>query len=69
MCGGRSRRASEAGDTRIETIARALATSARSLQRRLAVAGVSYRQLLDLARNEAAERYLRNRGSRSGLKT
>ena len=48
------------GDTRIETIARALATSARSLQRRLAVAGVSYRQLLDLARKEAAERYLRD---------
>jgi AraC-like DNA-binding protein len=48
------------GDTRIETIARALATSARSLQRRLAAAGVSYRQLLDLARKEAAERYLRD---------
>ena len=48
------------GDTRIETIARALATSARSLQRRLAAAGVSYRQVLDLARKEAAERYLRD---------
>jgi AraC-like DNA-binding protein len=48
------------GDTRIETIARALATSARSLQRRLAVAGVSYRQLLDLSRKEAAERFLRD---------
>lgn len=48
------------GDTRIETIARALATSVRSLQRRLAVTGVSYRELLDLTRQEAAERYLRD---------
>ena len=46
------------GDTRIQTIARTLATSARSLQRRLAAAGVSYQQLLDLARRDAAERYL-----------
>ena len=46
------------GDTRIQTIARTLAMSARSLQRRLAVAGVSYQQLLDLARKDAAERYL-----------
>jgi AraC-like DNA-binding protein len=46
------------GDTRIQAIARALGTSARSLQRRLAVAGVSYRQLVDVARKDAAERYL-----------
>ncbi len=46
------------GDTRLQTIARALATSPRSLQRRLAAAGVSYQQLLDLARRDAAERYL-----------
>ena len=46
------------GDTRIQTVARVLATSARSLQRRLAAAGVSYQQLLDLARKAAAERYL-----------
>ena len=46
------------GDTRIQTIARTLATSARSLQRRLAAAGVSYQQLLDLERKDAAERYL-----------
>ena len=45
-------------DTRIQVIARALGTSERSLQRRLAAAGVSYRQLLDVARKEAAERYL-----------
>jgi AraC-like DNA-binding protein len=46
------------GDTRLQTVARTLATSARSLQRRLAAAGVSYQQLLDLARKAAAERYL-----------
>jgi AraC-like DNA-binding protein len=46
------------GDTRIQTVARALATSARSLQRRLAAAGVSYRKLLDVTRKAAAERYL-----------
>ncbi len=46
------------GDTRIKTIARILATSPRSLQRRLASAGVSYQRLLDLSRKDAAERYL-----------
>jgi AraC-like DNA-binding protein len=46
------------GDTRIQAIARTLATSARSLQRRLATAGVTYQQLLDLARKDTAERYL-----------
>lgn len=46
------------GDTCIRTIARTLATSPRALQRRLADAGVSYQQLLDLARRDAAERYL-----------
>jgi AraC-like DNA-binding protein len=46
------------GDIRIQTIARTLALSARTLQRRLATAGVSYHQLLDLARKDAAERYL-----------
>lgn len=45
-------------DTRIQAIARALGTSVRSLQRRLAVAGVSYRHLVDVARKDAAERYL-----------
>jgi AraC-like DNA-binding protein len=45
-------------DTRIQAIARTLGTSARSLQRRLAAEGISYRQLLDVARKEAAERYL-----------
>jgi len=46
------------GDTRIEAIARSLGTSSRSLQRRLANAGVSYQQLLDVTRKDAAERYL-----------
>ena len=46
------------GDTRIQAVARMLATSARSLQRRLAAAGFSFQQLLDLARRDAAERYL-----------
>jgi len=46
------------GDTRIESVSRALSTSTRSLQRRLAAAGVSYNQLLDRVRKETAERYL-----------
>ena len=46
------------GDTRIQTIARTLAMSTRSLQRRLSLAGAPYQQLLDLARKDAAERYL-----------
>jgi AraC-like DNA-binding protein len=46
------------GDTQIQSIARALSTSTRSLQRRLAASGVSYNELLDQVRKEAAERYL-----------
>jgi AraC-like DNA-binding protein len=46
------------GDTQIQSVARELSTSTRSLQRRLAAAGVSYNQLLDQVRKEAAERYL-----------
>jgi AraC-like DNA-binding protein len=45
-------------DTRIQSVARALATSVRSLQRRLTDAGSSYQQLVDAARKDAAERYL-----------
>lgn len=48
----------EGGDTRIQAVARTLATSARSLQRRLAAAGLSYQQLLDQARKDSAGRYL-----------
>jgi AraC-like DNA-binding protein len=39
-------------------VARALSTSTRSLQRRLAAVGLSYNQLLDQVRKEAAERHL-----------
>jgi AraC-like DNA-binding protein len=46
------------GDTRIQSVARALATSVRSLQRRLADAGWSYQQLVDAARKDTAARYL-----------
>jgi AraC-like DNA-binding protein len=49
------------GDVRIETIARALAMSGRTLQRRLAAEGVSFQELLDEARKDAAARYLRER--------
>lgn len=47
-----------AGDTEIESVARTLATSTRSLQRRLAGAGFSYQQLLDNTRRDAAREYL-----------
>jgi AraC-like DNA-binding protein len=46
------------GDTRIESVGRALAMSPRTLQRRLAAEGVSYQTLLEDARKEAAGRYL-----------
>jgi AraC-like DNA-binding protein len=46
------------GDTRIFAVARELSLSARTLQRRLAEEGVSYQELLDLARKEASSRYL-----------
>ncbi|HEY6988781.1 MAG TPA: AraC family transcriptional regulator [Bryobacteraceae bacterium] len=46
------------GEIQIESVARALLTSTRSLQRRLASAGVSYQQVVDGARQEAADRYL-----------
>jgi AraC-like DNA-binding protein len=45
-------------DTRIEAVARALATSARSLQRQLAAEGCSYKELAEATRREAAEHYL-----------
>jgi AraC-like DNA-binding protein len=48
----------DAGNHGIDGIARQLAMSSRTLQRRLASEGVSYQQLLDAARKEAARRYL-----------
>jgi len=46
------------GEMRIDAVARALATSVRSLQRQLADEGASYQELVNLARRDAAERYL-----------
>jgi AraC-like DNA-binding protein len=46
------------GDTRLGVVARQLALSPRTLQRRLTGEGVSYRQLLEHARKEAAGRYI-----------
>lgn len=48
------------GDVQIQSVARALAVSARSLQRRLAEAGLSYQGLLDATRRQAAAEYLSN---------
>jgi AraC-like DNA-binding protein len=45
-------------DLRVDSVARDLATSGRTLQRRLSAEGVSYQELLDEARKEAAGRYL-----------
>ena len=46
------------GDTRIDTIAHHLAMSARSLQRRLLAEGVTYLDLVEETRKEAARRYV-----------
>jgi AraC-like DNA-binding protein len=46
------------GDTRVSAVARDLGTSVRTLQRRLAAAGVSYQRALDQSRCEVAERHL-----------
>jgi AraC-like DNA-binding protein len=46
------------GDTRMSAIARQIGMSERTLHRRLATEGVSYQQLLDEARKDAAARYL-----------
>jgi len=46
------------GDTRIESIARELVTTTRTLQRRLDREGFSYQDLVDQSRKEASQRYL-----------
>ena len=46
------------GDTGIASVSRHLATSPRTLQRRLAAEGTSYQAVLDRVRREAAEGYL-----------
>ncbi|HET9831018.1 MAG TPA: helix-turn-helix transcriptional regulator, partial [Vicinamibacterales bacterium] len=45
-------------DARVDTLARRLGMSSRSLQRRLSAEGVSFQSLLDEARKEAAARYV-----------
>jgi AraC-like DNA-binding protein len=46
------------GDVRIEAVARQLATTPRTLQRRLAAVGLSYQSVVEQIRREAAERHL-----------
>jgi len=46
------------GDVRIGTVARHLAMSARSLQRRLLAEGITYQALAEETRKEAARRYV-----------
>src|SRR5262249_25587554 len=48
------------GDVRMKSIARELGLSARTLQRRLAEEGVTFQELVDEARKQAASRYLNN---------
>jgi AraC-like DNA-binding protein len=48
------------GDMRLEAVARRLAVTPRTLQRRLARAGTSFEMLCDQARKAAAETYLAN---------
>ena len=48
------------GDSDIQFVARSMATSVRSLQRRLAAAGTSYQKILDSTRREAAGRHVSN---------
>jgi len=47
------------GDARLETVARDLAVSPRTLQRRLASAGSSFEELADRVARELAEKHLR----------
>jgi AraC-like DNA-binding protein len=47
------------GDTRIDSIARQFALSARTLQRKLTEEGTSFQKLVDDARRKAAGKYLR----------
>jgi AraC-like DNA-binding protein len=48
------------GDTRIQSVAKQLATTPRTLQRRLAEEGSSYQELLMATRQEASAGYLEN---------
>lgn len=53
-------------DVRLGTVARMLAMSRRTLQRRLAAEGVSFEGLLDAIRRETAGRYLRESALATG---
>ena len=46
------------GDLRVQSVARALGTTSRTLQRRLAESGLSYNGMLDAMRRDAAAQYL-----------
>jgi len=46
------------GDLRVQSVARALGTTSRTLQRRLAESGLSYNEVLDAMRRDAAAQYL-----------
>jgi AraC-like DNA-binding protein len=48
------------GEMEVDLVARHLGMSTRTLQRRLAAAGLSYQELLDETRREAAERCITN---------
>ena len=50
------------GDSNIESVARSMGTSVRSLQRRLKYRGSSYQDVLDSIRREAAGQYLTSSG-------
>ena len=49
------------GDMRVQAVARAIGTTVRTLQRRLADAGVSYNEVVESMRRDAAEHYLAGR--------
>jgi len=49
-----------AGEATIASVARELATTPRTLQRRLAAAGLSFQDLVEQTREEIAEKYLTN---------
>ncbi|HEY8091395.1 MAG TPA: AraC family transcriptional regulator [Polyangiaceae bacterium] len=59
-----TRAALDAGDARLEIVARRLGVGARTLQRRLGEHGTTYARLLDEVRRETAERWV-EQGTRS----
>jgi AraC-like DNA-binding protein len=53
----------QSGDPTVETIARQLGTTSRTLQRRLQEEGTSFQQVLDEVRREVAVTHMRGRGA------